>query len=95
LLDPEHYPLPEISGSAFFTYGIAWGVNHGLLNRRKFGPVIERAWTGMLQHVYTDGRLGCIQPIGAAPGAFNESSSYVYGVGAFLMSAQQMKEYVR
>ena len=95
LLDPEHYPLPEISGSAFFTYGIAWGVNHGLLDRKKFGPVIERAWAGMLQHVYADGRLGCIQPIGAAPGAFTESSSYVYGVGAFLMAAQQMKEYAR
>lgn len=38
LLDPEHYPLPEISGSAFFTYGVAWGVNHGPLDRKKFGP---------------------------------------------------------
>lgn len=93
LLDPQHYPLPEISGSAFFTYGIAWGVNHGLLDRRTFGPVIERAWAGMLRHVYADGRLGCIQPIGAAPGAFTESSSYVYGVGAFLMTGEQMMHY--
>jgi rhamnogalacturonyl hydrolase YesR len=95
LLDPGHYPLPEISGSAFFSYGIAWGVNHGLLDRRKFGPVIERAWKGMLHHVYVDGRLGCIQPIGAAPGAFTGSCSYVYGVGAFLMAGKQMKEYMR
>lgn len=49
----------------------------------------------MLQYAYADGRLGCIQPIGAAPGAFTESSSYVYGVGAFLMAGKQMKEYVK
>lgn len=93
LLDPQHYALPEISGSAFFTYGLAWGVNHGLLDSRVFAPVIERAWAGMLRHVYADGRLGCIQPIGAAPGAFTESSSYVYGVGAFLMAGEQMMHY--
>jgi rhamnogalacturonyl hydrolase YesR len=95
LLDPQHYALPEISGSAFFTYAIAWGVNNGLLSRQKFGPVIERAWAGMLQHVYADGRLGCIQPIGAAPGAFTESSSYVYGVGAFLMTGAEMMRYAK
>jgi rhamnogalacturonyl hydrolase YesR len=95
LLDPQHYPLPEISGSAFLTYGIAWGVNNGLLDRRTYGPVIERAWAGMLKHVYADGRLGCIQPIGAAPGAFTETSSYVYGVGAFLMAGQEMMVYAQ
>lgn len=93
LLDPQHYPLPEISGSAFFAYGLTWGVNNGLLDRKTYGPVIEKAWAGMLQHVYADGRLGCIQPIGAAPGAFTETSSYVYGVGAFLMTGEEMKRY--
>jgi unsaturated rhamnogalacturonyl hydrolase len=95
LLDPTHYPLPEISGSAFFTYGLAWGVNNGLLDRKTYGPVIERAWAGMLKHVYSDGRLGCIQPIGAAPGAFTESSSYVYGVGAFLLTGEEMERYAK
>ncbi|SEG67104.1 Rhamnogalacturonyl hydrolase YesR [Bryocella elongata] len=95
LLDPTHYPLPEISGSAFFAYGLTWGVNNGLLDRKTYGPVIEKAWAGMLQHVYADGRLGCIQPIGAAPGAFTETSSYVYGVGAFLMTAEELKHYAR
>jgi len=93
LLDPTHYPLPEVSGSAFFAYGLVWGVNNGILDRKTYGPVIEKAWAGMLQHVYADGRLGCIQPIGAAPGAFTETSSYVYGVGAFLMTGEEMKHY--
>jgi hypothetical protein len=44
----------------------------------------------MLQHVYADGRLGCIQPIGAAPGAFQLTSSYVYGVGGFLLAGSEL-----
>lgn len=95
LLNQAAYPLPEISGSAFFTYAMAWGVNEGLLDRAKYGPVIEKAWRGMLQHVYTDGRLGCIQPIGAAPGAFGPTSSYVYGVGGFLMAGAEMDRYAK
>ena len=90
LLDQQAYALPEISGSAFFTYGLAWGINEGLLDRAKYAPVVEKAWAGMLQHVYADGRLGCIQPIGAAPGAFGPTSSYVYGVGAFLLAGSEL-----
>jgi unsaturated rhamnogalacturonyl hydrolase len=95
LLDPSAYPLPEISGSAFFAYAMTWGVNNGVLSRATFGPVIEKAWSGMLQHVYADGRLGCIQPIGAAPGAFVPSSSYVYGVGAFLLTGKELLQYAK
>lgn len=90
LLDQQAYALPEISGSAFFTYAMAWGINEGLLDRAKYAPVVEKAWAGMLQHVYADGRLGCIQPIGAAPGAFGPTSSYVYGVGAFLLAGAEL-----
>ena len=94
LLDQSAYPLPEISGSAFFTYGLAWGVNEGILDRAKYQPVVEKAWAGMLKHVYADGRLGCIQPIGAAPGAFQEGSSYVYGVGGFLLAGAEVDRMV-
>ena len=90
LLDEEAYPVPEVSGSGFFTYAIAWGVNNGLLDRKVYMPVLRKAWAGMLQHVYADGRLGSIQPIGAAPGAVKPSSSYVYGVGAFLLAGDEL-----
>lgn len=49
----------------------------------------------MLQHVYADGRLGSIQPIGAAPDTFEASSSYVYGVGAFLMAGSELDLYAK
>ena len=90
LLNADAYPLPEVSGSAFFVYSIAWGIDHGLLDRAKYLPVVKKGWTGLVSHIYVDGRLGCIQPIGGAPGEFKPSSSYVYGVGAFLLAGSEM-----
>ncbi|HEV2135659.1 MAG TPA: glycoside hydrolase family 88 protein [Terracidiphilus sp.] len=90
LLDADSYPLPEISGSAFITYAMAYGVNQGILDKAKYWPAVEKAWAGMLSHVYADGRLGCIQPVGAAPGAYTETSSYVYGVGAYLLAGSEI-----
>jgi rhamnogalacturonyl hydrolase YesR len=90
LLDADAYPLPEISGSAFVTYALAYGVNEGILDRATYWPAVEKAWAGMLTHVYADGRLGSIQPVGAAPGAYSETSSYVYGVGAYLLAGSEI-----
>jgi unsaturated rhamnogalacturonyl hydrolase len=91
LLDPEHYPLPEVSGSALIVYGMVWGVNEGVLDEAKYRPVIAKAWGGMLQHVYADGRLGDIQQTGPEPAWYLPSASYTYGVGGFLLAASEMK----
>ena len=90
LLDPYAYSMPEISGTGFFTFAMAWGMNHHLLDRRTYMPVVSRAWGGMIGHVYEDGRLGSIQPIGGEPGKYKPSSSYVYGVGAFLLAGSEL-----
>jgi unsaturated rhamnogalacturonyl hydrolase len=95
LLDPDSYPLPEISGSAFFTYAIAYGINERILDRSKYLPVIERSWAGMLSHIYADGRLGSIQPIDGQPGIFKPSASYVYGVGGFLLAGAELEKLSR
>jgi rhamnogalacturonyl hydrolase YesR len=92
LLDPESYPNPEISGTAFFTYAMAWGIHHGLLDRKKYLSVVTKAWRGMLKHVYESGRLGSIQPIGGEPGRYKPSSSWVYGVGAFLLAGSELAQ---
>lgn len=90
LLDPDSYELPEVSGSAFFTYAIAYGINEHILDRKTYLPVVEKSWKGMLTHVYADGRLGSIQPIDGQPGKFKPSASYVYGVGGFLLAGSEM-----
>jgi len=90
LLDSDRYPLPEISGSALFVYSIAWGINENILDRKLFLPIVEKGWRGLLQHIYADGRLGCIQQTGAEPAHYLPTSSYNYGVGAFLMAASEV-----
>jgi rhamnogalacturonyl hydrolase YesR len=92
LLDPGDYDLPEISGSAFFTFALAAGVNDGFLDKKTYRPVIQKAWAGMLHHVYADGRLGCIQQTGAEPEPFKASASYTYGVGAFLLAGAEIRK---
>ena len=90
LLDAGSYPLPEVSGSALFTYALAWGIDHRMLDADTYLPVVERAWAGLLTHVYADGRLGAIQPIGEAPAGYKPGSSFDFGVGAFLLAGSEM-----
>lgn len=91
LLDAEAYPLPEVSGSSFFVYAMAWGINNGILDRATYLPVVKKGWAGLLQHVYADGRLGSIQPIGGGPDKYKPQTSYVFGVGAFLAAGSEVR----
>lgn len=86
------YPLPEVSGSAFFVYALAWGIDHGILDRRAYLPVVRKGWAGLVAHIYADGRLGSIQPIGGGPDTYKPQTSYVFGVGAFLMAGAELRE---
>jgi rhamnogalacturonyl hydrolase YesR len=90
LLDPGSYPLKESSGSGFFTYAFAWGVNQGLLNRAKFYPSVANAWRALVDCVATDGRLTHVQPIGADPKKFDPESTEPYSVGAFLLAGSEV-----
>ena len=92
MLDPVTYPLPEVSGSALFVYAMAYGVNRGHLDAKVYRPVIERAWAGILKHVYMDGRLGGIQQTGAEPAFYRPASSFNYGVGGFMLAAAELKK---
>jgi unsaturated rhamnogalacturonyl hydrolase len=91
MLDQGNYAEPEVSGSALFTYALAWGINQGVLDGKAYRPVVAKAWAGMLKHVYADGRLGCIQQTGAEPAPFKPTASYTYGVGAFLLAGSEIR----
>jgi rhamnogalacturonyl hydrolase YesR len=92
LLDAADYSNPEVSGSSFFVYAMAWGIDHHVLNKSEYLPVVESGWRGLVKHIYADGRLGDIQPVGAAPGAYTPSSSYVFGTGAFLLAGSEVEQ---
>lgn len=90
LLDPVTYPPPEASGSGFFCYGLAWGVNRGLLDADTYLPTVKKAWQGLVGCVHENGKLGWVQPIGAAPGKVNADLTEVYGVGSFLLAGSEV-----
>jgi rhamnogalacturonyl hydrolase YesR len=99
LLDPEHAPGPETSGTAFFTYGYLWGLNNGYLKGCKYKKTALVGWKYLTNFaLQEDGRLGYVQPIGekAIPGQIvNANSTANFGVGAFLLAASEMYRYVR
>jgi len=90
LLDPDSYPLKETSGSGFYTYALAWGVNQGLLDRAQFEPAVRKAWAALVACVDADGKLTHVQPIGADPKNFAEDATEVYGTGAFLLAGSEV-----
>ncbi len=98
MLDPAHAPGPETSGTAFFTYGILWGVNHGFLDKKQYKKTIERAWTYLTETaLQADGKVGYVQPIGerAIPGQTVDANSQAnFGVGAFLLAACEYDRYL-
>lgn len=91
LLDPESYPGGEASGSGFYTYALAWGINNKLLNKEEFLPTVEKAWIGLNSLIQSDGHVGWTQPVGADPRAnFSNDSWEVYGTGAFLLAGSEI-----
>ena len=86
LLDPEQISIGETSGSGFFVFGLAWGVNHGLLDREKIWASVKRGWAGLLTRVKPDGYIGYVQPIGSSPDKLSPDSKQDYGTGAFLLA---------
>lgn len=84
LLDPDSYPLPETSATGFITYGIAYGINAGLIDKGKYLPVVVKGWRALLEATDGDGRLGFVQPIGEDPKKVTRDMTEVYGPGAFL-----------
>jgi rhamnogalacturonyl hydrolase YesR len=90
LLDPASYPMQESSGSGFYCYALAWGVNAGLLPRETYGPLALKTWSALTGFVQADGKLTHVQPVGFTPVTFDENHTEPYGVGAFLLAGSEI-----
>ena len=99
MMDPNQAPGYETSGTAFFCYGLLWGVNNGYLPRKAFEPVIEKAWYYLTTiALQSNGKVGYVQPIGerAIPGQRVDANSEAnFGVGAFLLAACEYYRYLQ
>lgn len=98
MLDPNHAPGPETSGTAFFTYGFLWGINNGILDKETYLPIVQKSWKYLTETaLQSDGRIGYVQPIGekAIPGQVVDINSTAdFGVGAFLLAASEFVKYI-
>lgn len=90
LLDPEAYPIKETSGTGFYCYALAWGINHHLLKADKYLPVVLKSWNALVSCVHPDGMLGYAQQIGADPQQVTADDTEVYAVGAFLLAGTEV-----
>jgi rhamnogalacturonyl hydrolase YesR len=95
--NPNNYGGKELTGTALFAYGMAWGVNHGILNKRKYQPVAIKAWNAMVKDaVHPNGFLGHVQGTGKQP-SDSQPTSYDrvpnfedYGLGCFLLAGSEV-----
>ena len=96
------YPGPESSGTACFTYGMAWGITHGYLSSSTYLPSVISGWnalaTGALHHSSgaDNGFLGYEQGSGTQPSS-GKPVTYTsvpdfddFGLGLFLLAGSQM-----
>ena len=90
LLDPITYPQKETSGTAFFVYSLAWGINNGFLDREEFLAVIEIGWNSLLDAVNEDGMLGYVQQVGDQPDQVAAGDFETYGSGAFILAGIEL-----
>lgn len=68
LHDESNFGGKELTGTALFVYGMAWGINNGILDRNKYLPVVVKAWNAMVKDaVHPDGYLGYVQGTGKEP----------------------------
>jgi unsaturated rhamnogalacturonyl hydrolase len=97
LHDPNNYGGKELSGTALFIYGMAWGINNNILDREIYLSVISKAWNAMLKEcVHTDGKLGYVQGTGKEPKdgqpvRYDTTPDFEdYGLGCFLLAGTEI-----
>ena len=90
LADPKDYGTKESSGTGFFTYGLAWGINNGMLPSEKYFPVIRKSWAGLVAVINDEGKVQWGQLVGASPYKVLKEDSHEYVTGMFLLAASEM-----
>lgn len=90
--DPSEFPNPETSGTGFFCFGMAWGINHGVLDRQTYEPVVRKAWAGLVAHVSPEGKVLFGQAEDHKPRLVKQDSSEEFITGPFLLAGAAMYE---
>ncbi|WP_292044761.1 MULTISPECIES: glycoside hydrolase family 88 protein [unclassified Brevundimonas] len=92
LLDPEAYPEAETSGSVFYVYALAWGINHGLLDRETYLPHVLKGWAGLNRHVLPNGLVGAAQKTGDQPVSTSPEDVGLYVSGTYILAGLEVAD---
>lgn len=101
LVSDADYPTPEMTGTALFLYGMAWGIQQGLLKAKTYRPACDKAWQALASCLHNDGFLGWNQGTGKEPSAgqpvtFDSVPDFEdYGTGCFLLGASEYYKLTR
>lgn len=86
LVDPQAFADAETSGTGFFVYALAWGINHRILDRKTYLPAVSKGWAALNAHLLPSGLLGAVQGTGDRPRPTPAEATGLYGQGAFLLA---------
>ncbi len=97
LADPTNYGGKELTGTALFVYGMAWGINNNIIDKATYRPVMLKAWNAMMKDcIHADGMLGYVQGTGKEPKdgqpvTYDKIPDFEdYGLGCFLLAGSEM-----
>jgi unsaturated rhamnogalacturonyl hydrolase len=97
LHDSTDFGGKEVTGTALFVYGITWGINNGTLSKKKYIPVVMKAWNGLVKEsIHPNGFLGYVQGTGKQPkdsqpaGYDNVPNFEDFGLGCFLLAGSEI-----
>lgn len=90
LLDPAAYPEAETSGSVFYVYALAWGINHGLLDRETYLPHVLKGWAALNRHVLANGLVGAAQKTGDQPVSTAPADTGLYVSGTYILAGLEI-----
>ena len=95
LVSDAVYPDPEMTGTALFLYGMAWGIQQGILKDKDYRPACDKAWKALESCLHKDGFLGWNQGTGKDPSAgqpvtFTSMPDFEdYGTGCYLLGLSE------
>ena len=96
LADPDQYGGKETSGTSLFVYGLAWGLNQGILERDIYLTAARKGWTAISNDVIHDnGFLGWMQgtaddPSDDQPLGYDSVPNFEdFGAGCLLLAASE------
>ncbi len=97
LLDPSHFGGKELTGTALFVYGMAWGINNGIISQKTYLPVVMKAWNAILEEsIHPNGFLGFVQGSGKEPKDGQPVGYDIvpdfedFGLGCFLLAGSEV-----